>query len=81
MSSVTCHMSGVTCHMSGFSYHKSHLFFLIKFNIYNFSLNVVKLFGGGSVINGDTPSSFKGNCMKLPGFPLKSVFEINLIDY
>ena len=42
MSRVTCHVSHVTCNVSLF-------FFLDK---------VVKLIGGGSVINGAYPSSF-----------------------
>ena len=41
MSHVTCHMSSVTCHMSHVMCHMSHFF----------SGEVVKLIGGGSVIN------------------------------
>ena len=46
MSDVTCHMSHVTCHVS-------HVFFL------SFLFNeVLKLVGGGSVINGAYPIKF-----------------------
>ena len=49
MSSVTCHVSGVNYHLSHVMCHMSHFFFSDK---------VVKPIGGGSVINGATPSSF-----------------------
>ena len=52
MSRVTCHMSRVTCHMSHFFY----FFFFFFFSF--FSDKVVKLIGGGSVINGASLSSF-----------------------
>ena len=54
MSRVTCHVSRVTCHMS-----RVILFFFFYF-IYLFFFfldKVVELIGGGSVINGATPSS------------------------
>ena len=38
-----CHVSCVTCHMSRFTCHMSHFFLLDE---------VLKLVGGGSVING-----------------------------
>ena len=46
---VTCHMSHVTCHMSCVTCHKC--FLCVE--------KVVKLIGGGSVINEPTPSSFQ----------------------
>ena len=45
---VMCHVSHVTCHVSHVTCHN---FFLL------FSDKVVKLIGGGSVINGPTLSS------------------------
>ena len=48
MSHVTCHESCVTCHMSHFIF--SFLFFFLD--------KVVKLSGGGSVINGAYPVLF-----------------------
>ena len=54
---VTCHVSRVTWHMSRVTCHMArvlcHNFFLFKF----FLEKEVKLVGGGSVINGATPSS------------------------
>ena len=50
VSHVTCHVPCVTCHMSRVTRHMSQFFFL-------FSDKVVKLIGGGSVINGPTLSS------------------------
>ena len=41
----TCPMSRVTCHLSHVTCHMSHV-------------KVVKLIGGGYIINGPTPSSF-----------------------
>ena len=49
LSRVRCHVSGVTCHHIFFSFFSSS-FFIDK---------VLVLVGGGSVINGATPSSFK----------------------
>ena len=49
----TCHMSPVTYHMSCVTCHVSHVTYFISF----FS-NVMKLFGGGSVINGAYPVLF-----------------------
>ena len=43
VSCVMCHVSHVTCHMSHVKCNKSHFFFSDK---------LVKLVGGGSVING-----------------------------
>ena len=52
MSHVTCHMSHVTCHMSHVTCHMSHV-------TCNFLLDIVlKLVGGGSVINGAYPFSY-----------------------
>ena len=48
VSGVTCHVSCVTCHMSHVT---CHFFFLLD--------KVLELIGGGSVINGATPSSLK----------------------
>ena len=45
-----CHMSRVRCHMSHVTCHLSHV-------TYIFFYKVVKLVGGGSVIDGATPSS------------------------
>ena len=53
VSCVMCHVSCVTCHVSRVTYHVSR-FFIIFF----FSDKVVKLIGGGSVINGAYPVSF-----------------------
>ena len=50
---VTCHMSRVTCQMSHFFYIYMYIYIYIFF-LYK----VVELIGGGSVINGATPSSF-----------------------
>ena len=50
---VTCHMSCVMCHMSRVTCYMSHVtchFFLLLFLD-----KVVKLIGGGSVINGAYP--------------------------
>ena len=55
MSRVTCHMSRVTCHMSRVM---CHFLFFIFFYLIFFPDKVVELIGGGSVINGATPSSF-----------------------
>ena len=49
MSHVTCHVSHVTCHETLF--FSSSIFFLSLYK-------VVKLVGGGSVINRATPSGF-----------------------
>ena len=51
---VTCHMSHGTCHVSRVTGHVSHVtcnFFSFFSEIYK----VVKLVGGGSVINGAYP--------------------------
>ena len=49
----TCHVSRVTCHVSRVTCHVSRVrFFFFFFD------KVVELIGGGSVINGATPSSF-----------------------
>ena len=54
MSRVMCHMSFVMCYMSCVTCHVSHVtIFLIIFLD-----KVVKLVGGGSVINGAAPSSY-----------------------
>ena len=54
VSHVMCHMSCVTCHL----WRVTYLFFFL-------SDKVVKLVGGGSVINGATLSSFTlGNLLK-----------------
>ena len=47
-------MSHVTCDMSRDTCHESHVIITIVYFFYK----VVKLVGGGSVINGVTPSSF-----------------------
>ena len=48
-----CHISGVTCHVAGGRCHVSCVTFLL------FLLDKeVELVGGGSVINGSTPSSY-----------------------
>ena len=72
MSSVTCHMSYVTCHVSHVTYKKIviiYIFFLYIYPLKQTNKNyydkfiflqkykVVVLVGGGSVINGATPSS------------------------
>ena len=51
MSRVTCHVSRVMCHVSRVTCHMSHVFFFVFFD------KLVELIGGGSVINGATPSS------------------------
>ena len=56
VSCVMCHVSYVTCHVSHITCHMSHVtifFFLF------FSDKVVKLIGGGSVINGAYPVLFR----------------------
>ena len=54
VSHVTCHMSRVTCHVSHVTCQVSHFIFIFFF----FSDKVVEHIGGGSVINGASPSSF-----------------------
>ena len=54
MSRVPCHVSRVTCHMSHVTCHMSCVTFYLFFLFFE---KVVKLIGGGSVINGATPSS------------------------
>ena len=49
MLQVTCQVSRVTCCVSHVTCHVSHVTFFYK---------VVELVGGGSVINGPTPSTF-----------------------
>ena len=56
VSHVKCHMS-VMCHMSSVTCQVSHVFFLSSFFLNIFFYKVVKLVGGGSVINGATLSS------------------------
>ena len=46
---IFSHVSPVTCHVSHVICHMSHIFFFYK---------LVKLVGGGSVINGANPFSF-----------------------
>ena len=53
MSRVTCHMSHVTCHMSQFYFIFIYIYVYIFF--FFFSDKMVKLIGGGSVINGAYP--------------------------
>ena len=53
MSCVLCHVSCAICHVSRVPCHMSHVTFIIFF-----ADNVVKVVGGGSVINGATSSSF-----------------------
>ena len=49
----TCHMSYVTCHMSCFMCHVSHVTCHMSCVMCHFfPVKVVKLIGGGSVING-----------------------------
>ena len=54
VSRVTCHVSRATCHMSCVT---CHIFFF-------FFDKVVEFIGGGSVINGTTPSSSRRHTMK-----------------
>ena len=49
-----CHVSRVTCHVSHVTCHMSRFFFFFFFS-FLFSDKVVKLIGGGSVINGGLP--------------------------
>ena len=58
MSHVKCHVSHVTCHMSHVTCQMSIILFIYFF------YKVVKLFGGGSVINGAYPVYFF-NILKL----------------
>ena len=62
-----CQVSGVTCHVT-------HVFFFSFFLL--FSDKLVKLIGGGSVINGPTPSSFYMPCEKLAK-KIKKISKIN----
>ena len=59
MSHVTCHVSRVTCHVSRVTCHMSrvtcHLFIFLLFFFLD---KVVKLIGGGSVMNGAYPVQF-----------------------
>ena len=50
-----CHMSRAMCHLSRVTCHMSHIIFFFKCNLSSFE-KVVKLVGGGFVINGPTPS-------------------------
>ena len=61
VSLVTCHMSHVTRHVSPFSCQFFFFFYEEEKNlILKHKLdNVVELVGGGSVIKGPTPSTFK----------------------
>ena len=52
---VICHVSHVTCHVSCVTCHMSHVTFFFSSS---FSDKVVKLIGGGSVINGAYPVLF-----------------------
>ena len=71
MSHVTCHVSHVTCHVSHVTCHMSLFYFLF------FSDKVVELIGGGSVINGATPSSFNIACIAC-WFKSHDIFNIPL---
>ena len=51
MSGVQCHMSGVMCQVSGVTCKVSGVMFFLVLFFYK----VMKLFGGGSVINGAYP--------------------------
>ena len=53
MSHVRCHVSRVTCHVSYVMCHMSR----VRCNFLFFFEKEVKLVGGGSFINGATPSS------------------------
>ena len=56
MLGVTCQLSLVRCHVSGVTCHNFFLFFFFS----SFFIDkVLELVGGGSFINGATPSSFK----------------------
>ena len=55
-----CHVSHVTCHMS----HVTYIYFFFFF------YKVVKLVGGGSVINGATPSRSYTNYHKTQNLEL-----------
>ena len=55
MSHVMCQLSRVRCHVSGVTCNHFFLFFFSSF----FIDKVLELVGGGSVINGANPSSFK----------------------
>ena len=55
MSHVTCDLSCGTCHFSHVMCHMSHVIYDIFF-ILLFSPKVVKLVGGGSVVNGTYPA-------------------------
>ena len=70
MSHVTCHMSRGTCHVSHVTCHMSrvtcHFFLLLLLLSFSFFLDkVLELIGGGSVINGATPSSFLGMARRM----------------
>ena len=54
MSRVTCHLSRVKCHVSHVTCHMLH----VTCHIFFFFYKVVKLIGGGSVINGAYPVQF-----------------------
>ena len=58
MSHDTCHVSHVTCHMSNVICHMSQFILFYLFLILD---TVVKLSGGGSVINGAYPVYFLGD--------------------
>ena len=58
VSRVMCHMIRVTCHMSCVTCN------LVLFIFYK----VLKLIGGGSVVNGAYPSSFQVKAMLLQKF-------------
>ena len=62
VSHVTCHVSRVTFHVSCVTFHVSH----VTFFFFLFSDKGVELIGGGSVINGVTPSSFYSISKKIP---------------
>ena len=55
MSCVMCHVSHVMCH---------YVFFVLFFSLF-FTDIVVTLVGGGSVVNGATPSSFLLNLTEI----------------
>ena len=66
MSGVRCQVSGNTCHMSLRKYNYIDIYIYLIKKILKILINkckldkVMRLVGGGSVINGATPSSLKG---------------------
>ena len=47
---ITCHVTSVTCHVSHVTCHNFFIYFVL--------VKVLKLIGGGSVINGAYPVKF-----------------------